>query len=124
VFASAAAIGVQVGDHDVNAILTTGALQLTVSQKPYYQCAPLHRAPPALRMQFDTSVANSSATVGEILKGKVYATGRPLKLDPGVGIMTAQNFGVTLSWPFVVATAANNARIGVVMSGWLFRGVQ
>jgi len=124
-FAAAAATTVQAGEHDVNAILTTGSLQFNVSQKPYYQAAPLHRAPPSIRIQMDCAVASTSATVGEIVKGRAYATGRPLRLDPGVGVMTAQNFGVVLTWPFLIATASTfNARIGCVLSGWLFRGVQ
>jgi hypothetical protein len=124
-FAAAAAIGVQAGSLDVNAILTTGALQFTISQKPYYQCAPLHRAPGLVRMQLDAALGQSSATVGEIVKEKAYATGSPLILDPGVGIMTAQNFGVDMFWPVAIATPSGfNARIGVVLSGWLFRGVQ
>ena len=124
-FAAAAAVGVQAGSHDVNAVLTTGSLQFNVSQKPYYQAAPLHRDPGTVRLQLDTGLASSSATVGETVKEKAYATGDILRLDPGVGIMTAQNFGVNMQWPVVIATPSGfNARIGVVLSGWLFRGVQ
>lgn len=124
-FAAASAATVQAGEHDVNAVLTTGSLQFTVSQKPYYQAAPLHRAPPSTRPQMDCAIANTSATVGEVLKAKAYATGFPLILDPGVGIMTAQNFGVSMQWPVAIATPSGfNGRIGVVLSGWLFRGVQ
>ena len=115
----------QNGENDVNGILTTGFGQFTVSQKPYYQFAPLHRAPPSTRVQMDLAVATNSATTGAVVKTKAYATGEGLRLDPGVGIMTAQNFAVQLGWPFLVTTQSGfNARIGVILSGWLFRGVQ
>jgi len=124
-FAAAAATTVQAGSHDVNAILTTGSIQFSAGQKPYYQAAPLHRAPPKRRIQLDTGLASSSATAGETVKEKTYATGDTLLLDPGVGIMTAMNFNVSMQWPVAIATPSGfNARIGVVLSGWLFRGVQ
>lgn len=114
-----------VGEADMNAILTTGAGQFSVSQKPYYQFAPLHRAPPSTRVQSDWAMCGNSATTGNTLKAKSYATGEGLRLDPGVTIMTAQNFNANLNWPAVVATLSGfNARIGFIMSGWLVRGVQ
>lgn len=120
-----AAAAVQAGAHDVNAILSSGALEFSVSQKPYYQAAPLYRAPSSKRMQLDVSLATNSATTAENVKEKLYATGDFLRLDPGVGIMTAQNFAVNLKWPVIVPTPSTfNARIGVVMGGWLFRAVQ
>lgn len=124
-FAAAAGVTIQAGSHDINAILTTGAFQYAVGQKPYYQCAPLHRLPSTVRIQMDTGIATSSGTAGEVVKEKTYATGRTLRLDPGVGIMTAMNFAVQLTWPVAIATPSGfNARIGCVISGWLFRGVQ
>lgn len=124
-FAVANAAGIQAGSHDINAILTTGGFQFSVGQKPYYQCAPLHRAPPTVRIQLDTAVANTSGTVGEVVKERAYATGDTLKLDPGVGIPTAMNFAAQMTWPVAIATPSGfNARIGVVLSGWLFRAVQ
>jgi len=124
-FIAVAAAAVQAGAHDVNAILVGGQMQFNVSQKPYYQAAPLYRVPPTTRVQLDASMANNSATTGEVVKEKSYASGAPCKLDPGVGIMTAQNFNVQLQWPVIIATPSGfNARVGVILSGWLFRGVQ
>jgi len=124
-FIAVAAATVQAGAHDVNAILVGGSMQFNVSQKPYYQAAPLYRAPPLTRVQLDASIASNSATAGEVLKEKSYSSGEAIMLNPGVGIMTAQNFNVQLSWPIIVATPSGfNARVGCVLSGWLFRGVQ
>lgn len=122
---AAAAATVQAGAHDINAILVGGALQYNISQKPYYQTAPLYRAPPATRVQLDVAMASNSATATEVLKEKSYATGDVIHLNPGVAIMTAQNFNVAITYPVIIATPSGfNARIGVILSGWLFRGVQ
>lgn len=124
-FAAAAAATVQAGSADISNILTSGSLQLNISQKPYYQLAPLYRCPPATRVQIDVAIASNSATAGEVLREKVYATGDITTLNPGVAIMSAQNFNVQLTWPVIVATPSGfNARLGVIMSGWLFRAVQ
>lgn len=114
----------QFGEVDVNAILTTGAFVYSVSGKPFYNAAPLHRAPPSTRVQIDAAVSSNSATTGAVVKGKAYASGEKCVLDPGVGIMSAQNFGVAAIWPFLVPTVSGfNARVGCILSGYLFRGI-
>ena len=124
-FVAVAAAAVQAGAHDCNAMLTGGAMQFSVSQKPYYQTAPLYRVPSGTRVQVDAAMANNSATTGEVVKEKLYSTGDIVTLDPGVGIMTAQNFTVNLTWPVIIPTPSGfNGRMGVILSGWLFRGVQ
>ena len=83
------------------------------------------RFPTRNEMVLDTGVASTSATIGEIIKEKLNCTGELVKISPGVGIMTAQNFSVLLNWPVLVPTVSGfNARIGVILGGWLFRGVQ
>lgn len=123
-FAAANAAAVQAGSHDCNAILSTGAMLFQISGKPYYQTAPLYRVPPTTRLQLDAALATTSATAGEVVKEKLYATGDTCKLDPGIGIMTAQNFGIQMNWPVIVPTPSGfNARLECVLSGWLFRGI-
>jgi len=122
---AAAAAGVQAGAHDVNAIYTGGVLQLSIGQKPYYTEAPLYQFPPSSTLAFDGAIASNSATAGEVLKEKLRAFGNLCKLDPGFGIMTGQNFLVTILFPALVATPSGlNARIGVELTGWLFRAAQ
>ncbi|MDW8259015.1 MAG: hypothetical protein RML32_06195 [Gammaproteobacteria bacterium] len=124
-FAATAAATVQAGDHDVNAIYTTGALVFTIGQKPYLQEAPLLVFPPKCRFELDAAIGSNSSTTGEVLKTKLKAGGRPYLLDPGIAIMTSQNFDVTLFWPAVVATPSGfNAQIRVRLDGYLFRAVQ
>lgn len=124
-FAVAAAATLQAGAHDVNALRLSGVLSFSISQKVYYREGPLIRFPHRHDMHLDTGVASSSATVGETVKEKMNCVGELVKLNPGIGIMTSQNFSVLLNWPVVVATPSTfNARIGVILGGWLFRGVQ
>lgn len=125
VFAAANAAAVQSGEHDVNAILSTGALTWTISSKPYFQMAPLAAMPPSFSLALDAAIATTSATAGEVSKAKLRSVGRLLTLEPGIGIGTSQNFDVTLSWPVAVATPSTfNARVGVILDGWQFRAAQ
>ena len=124
-FAAANAAAVQGGAHDVNAILSTGALVLTIGAKPYLQEANLVRFPPWCRVEYDWDVATTSGTVGEFEKDAMRAGGQPYVIDPGIAIPTGQNFGVTLQWPVIVPTPSGfNGKIQVILGGWLFRGVQ
>ena len=124
-FAVAQAAAVQAGEHDVNAIYSTGALQFQIGQKPYYTEAPLYQFPPSSMLALDAAVATTSATVGEVVKAKLRVMGALCKLDPGFGIMTGQNFQVALIWPALVPTPSGfNARVGVELNGWLFRAAQ
>lgn len=124
-FAAAAAAAVQGGSHDVNAILTTGNLVLTVGTKPYLIEAPLYRMPPWCRMKFDWAIATTSATVGETTKDYMQAGGNVYQINPGIALPTMQNFKVSLKWPAVVATPSGfNGKVQVILDGWLFRAVQ
>lgn len=122
---AAAAATVQAGEADVNAILNSGALRFIVSTKPYYEEGPLMRFPTSQNFRFDAAVASNSATAAEEVLAKLRSDGEPCILNPGVGIVTSQNFTVDLVWPALVATpSTNNARIGVILRGFLFRAVQ
>jgi len=123
-FAVATAAANNPGLTDVNAIYSTGALVLTIGQKQYLQEAPLLYFPPKCRFELDLALNTTSGTVGEVVKGKLKAGGRPYALDPGLGIMTSMNFDVTLSWPILVPLPTNNAQVRVILDGWLFRAVQ
>ena len=124
VFAAANAATVQTGENDESLILSSGMLSLTIMQKEYYREAPLFRFPPRSVMRLDGNQSTTSATAGIVSKNKLWNAGKPVKLDPGFGIATSANFQVALTWPAVVATAANNARIVVYLPGWLFRAAQ
>lgn len=113
------------GEADVNAFYTAGGLIFTVGTKPYLQEAPLLYFPPKCRFELDAAVASNSATTGAVTKGKLKAGGRPYGIDPGLALMSSQNFDITLQWPVAVATPSGfNGRVMVKIDGWLFRAVQ
>ncbi len=114
------------GENDVSAFYTGGSLTLTIGTKPYLNEAPLLRFPPKARFEMDSSVASQAAVADVIVtKGKLKSGGRPYQLDPGLGLMTSQNFNVTLAWPVAVATPSGfNGAVRVILDGWLFRAVQ
>jgi hypothetical protein len=123
--AAAAGVGIQCGEHDVNNFYNAGALALNIGQKVYLQEAPLLWFPPKCRFELDTAVAQNSATTTLWGKVKMKAGGRPYILDPGLALMTSQNFDITLTWPVVVATPSGfNGAVRVILDGWLFRAVQ
>lgn len=111
--------------NDMNAILGSGALVLTIGTKPYLNEAPLFRFPTKARREIDAAFAGNSATTANFGAATMRSGGRPYILEPGLAIMTSQNFQVALQWPVVVATPSGfNGRVGVILDGWLFRGVQ
>lgn len=125
--APAAATGiVQVGAiNDVGAVLCAGGLILTIGTKPYLNEAPLFRFPPKARRELDVALAGNSATTANFGAAVFRSGGRPYVLEPGLAVMTSQNFQVAIQFPVVVATPSGfNGRHGVILDGWLFRGVQ
>lgn len=130
IFNATAAATVQAGITDVNTILNSGTLQLTVGQKPYFQLSPLAALPPQYRKRIDASASVTGTNAQPAVYGSqtLFSEGAPMipvrKLDPGIGIPTGMNFSVTMTWPALNATPTNNARIACHMDGWLFRAAQ
>ena len=130
-FNATAAATVQAGANDVNAILNSGALQLTVGQKNYYQLGPLDQFPPQSRKRMDTSagIAGTNAQPAAFGAQLMYADGAnglPVrKLDPGVAVPTGMNFAVMANWAAAIATPSGfNARIAVHLDGYQLRAAQ
>lgn len=125
---AAAAAAVQAGENDVYTMLAGGALTLTIGQKPYLQDAPLVKFPPAQRFELQTSTGIATtvaATTPEILKATSHAGGNLYVLNPGIGLMSGQNFNVKVEWPVVMnLPSAFNGKLIVTLEGWLYRGVQ
>lgn len=121
---SAAAIGGPA--NDVSLFYSAGQLTLTVGTKPYLQEAPLLYFPPKCRFELDSAVSGiTNATSSVTTMSKLKAGGRPYVLEPGIALMTSQNFNVTLFWPNAVATNSTfPGRVMCKLDGWLFRAVQ
>ncbi len=124
-FATAAAPAVGAHITDVNLLRQTGYLALFIGSKFYLQEAPIGRFPPKARAEFTGGVASNSATLGEVIVGNVKWDGRPYFLEPAIFLESTQNFSVQINFPNAIATPSGfNARIGVIIDGYLYRNSQ
>jgi hypothetical protein len=111
--------------NDVWELQQTGWVELFIGAKTYLQEAPIGRFPPKCRAELDGGLASNSATTGVYSTLVARAGGRPYYLQPRVVLTDSQNFAVTLNWPVAVATPSGfNARVGVVLDGFLYRASQ
>jgi len=117
--------------NDVYTFQKSGFLDLFILSKSYLTEAPLGRFPPktSLNVQAAAAAASEAATVGtnNLLVDHAYASlsGRPYFVDPNITLISNQNFNVTMNWPTVVALpSGQNARVGIVMDGLLYRWAQ
>jgi len=117
--------------NDVYTVQKSGYLDLFVLSKSFLTEAPIGRFPPKTRLEVDAAAAAASeaGTVGtnNLLVEHAYASmsGRPYFVDPNITLISNQNFNVTLNWPTVVPLpSGENARIGIVMDGLMYRSSQ
>lgn len=100
-------------------VLQAGALEFTVSHKPYHQGAPIAMYPAGfgpVGVMTDTAahiVSNGWATSDAVYKLKPYA----------VAIPPNRFFTVEITFDVAIPVAADS-RIGVVLSGYLIRPIQ
>ena len=113
--------------NDVYIVYRSGHLVLTIGSKPYLQEAPLQRFPPKTRVHVEGALADQS-TIAADLQSRIayaYANGRPYILEPAALLLIEnQNFNVTLNWPEGVQVISSDARIGVILDGFLYRRSQ
>lgn len=117
--------------NDVYAVGRSGSARLFIGSKTYNEEAPLMRYPPKVCLKTEFAVAlEFKQTVAADAEEQVtadYATfhGRPYFINPAVLLIPTQNFSVTLTWPTAVALpSGQDARIGVVLDGILYRQSQ
>lgn len=115
--------------NDVYSVAESGSLDFFIGSKSYLQEAPLGRFPPKTRLQpeFAASIQSREATAtdssNQLKMDYAAFCGRPYFLDPyKILIPPTQNFTVRLAWPSAVALpSGQDARIGVVLDGVLYR---
>jgi hypothetical protein len=124
-FAVAAAIAVGAMNQDVVVFYESGWLEFKILEKVYVREAPLVTFPPRNTMSLNAAVASNSATVGASLVSFARADGATYEIPGGILLQPAVNFNVSLNWPGVVATGSGfNARVGVILDGWVQRASQ
>ncbi|TXH49683.1 MAG: hypothetical protein E6Q97_22230 [Desulfurellales bacterium] len=109
---------------DVSAFTQSGSLEFNILQKNYLREAPLGRFPPKVHTKLNAAIASNSATTAEVGVANAYSEGRPMYVGR-IGLQPAMNFEVKMEWPGLVAmTSGFNARVGVVLDGYMMRAVQ
>lgn len=114
--------------NDVYAVQQSGYLDFFIGSKSYLREAPIGRFPPKTKLDTNFGVAaqyneaSASDSTREIYGNYAVFAGRPYFINPWVLITPTQNFSVTLRWPSAVALpSGEDARIGIVMDGILYR---
>ena len=124
IVAASQAVASAVGVSDKNIVESAGALTLFVGQKPYLYGSTLTQFPPRSQKRIDSSQCNGAVAANAMFTGLMWTSGDPYKLDPGIGIPTGMNFGVTVSFNVLQPTTTNNGRLTCRLPGWLFRAAQ
>lgn len=120
---AAAALEAQIAD--VNIFYQAGSLKLFIGSKTYLEEAPLMRFPPKCQLTFDGAIATNSATTFALGFVSAKVSGRPYMVEPQIYLENNQNFVVQLNFPAAVATPSGfNARVGVILDGYLYRNSQ
>ena len=117
--------------NDVYTVAKSGSLNFFIGSKTYNEEAPIGRFPPktCLKTEFaaaiDVKQAVAADAENEVTMDYAAMTGRPYFINPAVLLIPTQNFKVTLNWPAAVALpSGQDARIGVVLDGVLYRQSQ
>lgn len=110
---------------DANIFYLSGCLELDILSKNYLQETPLAAFPPKTQIVPAGAISSNSATTAEVGFGSTTMQGRPYYMEPRIELAPAVNFAVSLTWPGLVAmTSGFNARVGVILDGYLMRASQ
>lgn len=105
----------------------SGNLDFVIGSKSYLQEAPLMRFPPRNTFHVEAALADATTAAVDTQSRIAYAdaVGVPYLLTPASLLLTSnQNFNVSLRWPEGLQAIANDARVGVVLDGILYRRSQ
>lgn len=117
--------------NDVETFSQSGSLNFFIGSKTYLEEAPVGRFPPKTYVCADFAVSqtvNQAAAAdqeNQITMDLSYVKGRPYFINPATLLIPTQNFKVSLNWAAAVALpSTQDARIGVVLDGILYRQSQ
>jgi hypothetical protein len=124
-FAAANAAAVTAAVDDINTFYQSGFLEFNILQKNYVRETPLITFPPRNTLSFNSAIASTSATAAEVATVFARADGATYEIPGGILLAAGVNFAVTLNWPAAVITPSTfNARVGVILDGWVKRSSQ
>lgn len=113
--------------NDVYAWTKGGYLNFFIGSKSYLTEAPLGRMPPRNAMHGYGAIADATTAAAALCSKLSYASpaGQPYMLAPPILLVPTQNFNVTLNFPTTLAMpSGQDARVGVILNGILYRNSQ
>jgi len=108
--------------NDVNLLISTGILKLTIGSKPYGPW-PLFRLPVSTGFKF-SGTSSAGAEAANLVTDFGMTEGPLYSLVPNLLIAPLQQFSVTLSWPAGAVNLLANRSIKVLLDGQLARAIQ
>lgn len=124
-FISSPATAFVPASNDSSIFYNSGSLSFFIGSKEYLREAPLASFPPKAKLGLQNAIGFNGATTGATFFDWPMAVGRAYFVQPQITIPSNQNFVVNLEWPGVVATPSGfNARVMVILDGFLFRNSQ
>lgn len=118
----AAAAALPTPGNDVNLLITSGILKLTIGSKPYGPW-PLFRLPVSTGFKF-SGISSAGAEAANLVTDFGMTEGPLYSLIPNLLIAPLQQFSVTLSWPAGAVDLLANRSIKVLLDGQLSRAIQ
>jgi hypothetical protein len=117
--------------NDVYTFSKSGSLNFFIGSKTYLEEAPVGRFPPKTKVEAHFAMSqtvNQAAPAdqeNQLTADLAYMCGRPYFINPATLLIPTQNFKVSLAWPAAVALpSGEDARIGVILDGVLYRQSQ
>lgn len=113
--------------NDVYALSKAGYLNFFIGSKSYLTEAPIGRFPPKNALHGWAGLADTTTAGAGQARKVSYASfaGQPYMMSPPILLVPTQNFNVTLNFPTTAALpSGQDARIGVVLNGILYRNSQ
>jgi len=108
--------------NDVNLLITSGLLKLTIGSKPYGPW-PLFRLPVSTGFKF-SGISSAGAEAANLVTDFGMTEGPLYSLVPNLLIAPMQQFSVQLTWPAGAVNLLANRSIKVLLDGQLSRAIQ
>jgi len=110
---------------DVNRFRNAGYLEFNILSKNYLRETPMLAFPCKADFMNDGAVASNGAATGASYLGGLRSAGRPYYVEPMIALQANMNFEITINFPGAVATPSGfNARVGVILDGYMYRASQ
>lgn len=112
--------------NDVQAVLNSGVVKLTVGDKPQNVDYPIGRFPPSWKIAVDAALSDTTSAAAAQVSGISYgqSDGERYIITP-MNIPWGQNFDIQIDWPTAVTLpSGDDGEIIAYLGGYQYRAVQ